>query len=218
MTREEGQKLVFALREVHGRAVLAHLKAVGVDGDAAAGAHGVILRGGGGEHRRAAEIRLDARKQLAHGKGLGDVVVRTDLKAEDLVLLLFARGQDDDGHVVALGAQRAADIEAHHFRHHHVEQDEVGLFFACHGETRLAVIGLERVIARTLQVEADDIDDVFLVLDDEDGLFLFHQFSLSCLSFCAVRRAWTFRMPQTVLASSSSPRSTRASISSNGVR
>ena len=30
----------------------------------------------------------------------------------------------------------------------------------------------------------------FLVLDNEDGLLLFHQFSFSCLSFCAVRRAW----------------------------
>ena len=218
MAGEERQKLILALCEVDGHAVFAHLKAVGVDGDAAAGAHGVVLRRGSGEHRCAADVRFDAREQLAHGKGLGDVVVRADLKAQDLVLLLFARGQDDDGHVVALGAQRAADVKAHHFGHHHVEKNEVGLFLARHGEARLAVVGLERVIARTLEVEADDIDDVFLVLDNEDGLLLFHQFSFSCLSFCAVRRAWTLRIPQTVFASSISPRITRASMSENGVR
>jgi len=31
---------------------------------------------------------------------------------------------------IALGAQGAADVKAHHLRHHHVEQDEVGLLLA----------------------------------------------------------------------------------------
>ena len=185
MAGEEGEQLVLALCQLDGAAAFVDLKILGVDRQRAARAH-AALGGCAGDHRRAADVRLHAGHQLAHGKGLGDVVVRADLQAEDLVLLLLAGGENDDRHIVALGAQSAADVKAHHLRHHHVEQDEVGLFLARERETRLAVVGLERGVALALEVEADDVHDVHLVLDDEDGFFRLHaHFS----SFLRVRRA-----------------------------
>ncbi len=48
------------------------------------------------EGRDTPEVRVDAREQLAHRERLGDVVVRADLEAEELVPLLDAGRQHDD--------------------------------------------------------------------------------------------------------------------------
>src|SRR6185369_5855130 len=64
--------------------------------------------------RRATQDGLDSRHQFEEAERLRHVVVRARLEAEHLVYLLPARGEHDDGRVVARGAKLAANVEAAH--------------------------------------------------------------------------------------------------------
>ena len=64
--------------------------------------------------------------QLAQAVRLGDVVVGTDLEADDRVDLGALGGHHDDRHLAAL-AELPAHVDAADPRQHHVEQHEVGL-------------------------------------------------------------------------------------------
>ena len=55
-------------------------------------------------------------------------------EAADLVLGRVARGEEDDRHARALGAEPLGDVEALHVGQHHVEHDQVGLERADRGE------------------------------------------------------------------------------------
>ena len=66
-----------------------------------------------------------AAHQLAQPERLGQVVVGAELEADDLVDLVVAGGQDEDGHLRAGRAEPAEDLEAVHARQAHVEHDEV---------------------------------------------------------------------------------------------
>jgi hypothetical protein len=73
------------------------------------------------------EHRIDPRSKLREIDRLGDVIVGARLEALDLVVGRVERRLHDDRdereRPVPLDAAR--DLEAVHFRHHHVEQDEV---------------------------------------------------------------------------------------------
>ena len=175
MAGQKGEQLVLPLGQVNGPVLLADLIVVRVDGQPAAGAHGPAgVRRSRLLHGRAADVGLDPGHQLPHGEGLGDVVVRPDLQALDLVRLLLPGGEDDDGHAAALLPENAAHIKADHLRQHHVQQHDVRVLLQGHGEPRLPVVGGEDGIALLLQVKADDIHNALLVLHDQYGLFLFH--------------------------------------------
>ena len=75
--------------------------------------------------RPAAQHGLDPRHQLARLEGLGQVVVGSELEADDAVHHVAARGEHDDRHAARL-ADLPADGEAVHARQHHVEDDDVG--------------------------------------------------------------------------------------------
>ena len=70
--------------------------------------------------------RLDPAHQLAQAERLGQVVVRAELEADDLVDLVVAGGQDEDRRLRAGGAQPAQDLEAVDAGQPDVEHDEVG--------------------------------------------------------------------------------------------
>src|SRR5690348_3543450 len=80
--------------------------------------------------RSTAHHRVDAGQHLAHGKGLGDVVVCAELEADDLVDLRVLGGDHDDRHAARL-AKGPAEVEAAHAWKHQVEQDQVRPRRAC---------------------------------------------------------------------------------------
>ena len=115
----------------------------------------------------AAEHRLDAGHQLAGVEGLGHIVIGAQLQADDLVHVVGAGGEDDDGDVARL-AQLAADLEAVHLRHHDVEDDQVGLVGLDLLQRLTAVIGGLDLESFLGEVEAGELDDIPLVVDDQD--------------------------------------------------
>ena len=73
------------------------------------------------------QMMLDARQQLLALDRFGDVVDRAEAEALDLVGGIVHRGHEDDRDVggARIALEPAADFEAVHLRHAHVEQDEV---------------------------------------------------------------------------------------------
>ena len=66
----------------------------------------------------------DTRDKLTGGKRLGDVVIGTELEADDLVDLTVLGRDHDDGHRRSL-TQRAADLGAGDAGQHEVQQHEI---------------------------------------------------------------------------------------------
>ena len=68
----------------------------------------------------------NARDELAKCEGLAEIVVRSELEAEDAVELLVFRGEEEDRQLLAACAKTAAELEAVEARHEDVEDGEVG--------------------------------------------------------------------------------------------
>ena len=115
--------------------------------------------------------RTDARHELARAEGLGDVVVGAELEAEHAIHLGRLRGQHDDRKTLRrLGhPEPAADLEAVGAGQHEVEHEEGRALLGDLREGGLAGLRFAHGVTVLLQVEADELPDVLLVLDDEDG-------------------------------------------------
>ena len=118
---------------------------------------------------RPAEDGLDARLDLQHVEGLGHVVVRAVLKAEDLVHILALGRQHDDRHV-ALFADALAHLNAVQLGQHHVQQDQVERFVEELVQRFLAVRRRIGLIANLLQAVFKSLDDQRLVVHQQNSL------------------------------------------------
>ena len=113
--------------------------------------------------------RLDPGDERPRVERLGHVVVGAELEADDRVDVVVAGGEHEDRRVAA-PPELAADLEAVDLGEHQVEDDEVGLVAGVQRESLLAVRGADDRVALLLQVQAKEVDDVALVVDDEDRL------------------------------------------------
>ena len=118
---------------------------------------------------RAAQERLDPAHQLAQAERLGQVVVRPELQPDDLVDLVVAGGQDEDGHLGAGRPEAPEDLEAVHPGQADVEDDEVGRLARRDLEAFLAGARDGDLVALLLEGVLDPASDGVLVFDDEDG-------------------------------------------------
>ena len=114
--------------------------------------------------------RTDARHELARAEGFGDVVVGAQLEAEHAIHLGRLRGQHDDWKTLRrLGhPELAADLEAVGAGQHEVEHDERRALLRDLREGGLARLRFAHGVAVLLEVEANELADVLLVLHDED--------------------------------------------------
>src|SRR5262249_22715876 len=117
--------------------------------------------------RCAAQQRAYTAAELTNRERLGDVVVRAQFEAENLVELLAAGGQHDDRHVAA-GAEAAADLEPVDLRQHQVEHNEVDLPVAKELEGLLAVARLHDSEAVAFERIRQQLLDGILVVDEEN--------------------------------------------------
>ena len=95
--------------------------------------------------RLAPHHRLDARDQLTRVEGLGHVVVRTHLQADDAIDVIALGGEHDDGQGVVRRAQAPADGQTilagqHQVQHHEIEM----LAVQCPVHHRRVAHGLHR--------------------------------------------------------------------------
>ena len=115
----------------------------------------------------AAQDHADAGHQLARVEGLGDIVIRPHLEADDSLGIFGAGCQKDDGDI-AVGTNMAAQAQAVLARHHDVQNDEVD----CIGRelrTRIcASVSLGDPKAVFLQVTCQRLADSKLIIDNKN--------------------------------------------------
>lgn len=110
----------------------------------------------------AAQVGVHARGELFEGEGLDDVVVAAGGEAAELIGLLDAGGEEDDGAGDVL-ADTAADLEAVEAGHIDVEQDEVGRASGL-ADGFLAAVGAEYFVAARGEAAGEGVHDVGLVV------------------------------------------------------
>ena len=114
-----------------------------------------------------AQQRADARLELQNVEGLCDIVVRTGLKADDLIGVLAAGGEHDDRHIRKL-ADAHTGRQPVHLRHHEIKNDQVEIARFGHVDRGRAVVGgLDRV-ALVLQIEFHALDQELFIVNDQN--------------------------------------------------
>ena len=124
-----------------------------------------------------ADDRLDPALDLQRVKGLGHVIVRPVIQAQDLVHVISARREHDDRHFREF-ADLLQDLEAGQLREHDIEQDDIKLLLADLGHRLLAVIGAVDFISLLHEAESEPLDDHSLIIHDQ---YLCRHTKLSCL-------------------------------------
>jgi hypothetical protein len=128
----------------------------------------------------------DARDELLGLERLDHVVVRAGLQAHDDVDGVGLGGEHDDRDA-GLGADRAADVDAVGAGQHQVEQHEVRLVLAEHGERLVAVGAQGRLVALAAQDDAEHLGQGGVVVDDQHAAL--HAVTHPRSPSCARRRA-----------------------------
>ena len=116
---------------------------------------------------RAAQQCADACLELQNVERLCDVVIRTGLQADDLVGILAAGGQHDDGDVRKL-ADAHTGRQPVHLRHHQIKNDEVEIARFGHVDRGRAVVGGLDCVALVLQIEFHTLDEQLLIVNDQN--------------------------------------------------
>ena len=124
----------------------------------------------------AAQHGLDPGREHARAEGLGHVVVGAELETGDDVGFAALGGQHDDRDLLGLGVglELAADLETVDARQHEVEQHEVGQLETGRAQGVFTRLDADHAVAFLGQVVLDQLEDLALVVDDEDG-FLGHR-------------------------------------------
>ncbi len=143
------------------------MRASGIDREPAM-AHGL----GRGRRRRVSrppQDRVDPRHQFARAERLCHIVVAADFEAQDAVDLLVARRQEQDRRVGGL-PDLPADFQPVHLRHADVEHDEFVDVAVELAQRLLAVLRDGDRHAGLFEREADDVADMRVIVDDENGM------------------------------------------------
>ena len=124
MRAEQGQQLILLRGELCLLIADAEQLLLGVEGEMTDVVDGRLLRL---LSLGTAHDGLDTQHEFFHGERLGDIIVGTNLKAfEDIVLQGFG-GQEDDGHLRTSGTDLLSQGEAVLLRHHHIEHADIEL-------------------------------------------------------------------------------------------
>ena len=169
LARERGEQRELGRGQVHGPP--GHLGPHAWHVQRKVAGHDAIP-GRGDRPFRAPEHGADARHELAGRERLGEVVVRPELQAQQLVEFVVAGSDhhDRDRGRRRVGAQVAGDVEPIESGQAEVQDDEVGAPLADRGEGAGSVAHGEHREPGMLEIVAGEGGDPRFVIDDEDGL------------------------------------------------
>ena len=108
----------------------------------------------------------DASQNLPRIAGLGHVVVSAQFESEDAVRVVAPRRQHDDRDPAVL-AQFLEHVDAVHFRHHHVQHDEVQARPAQLFQRLRAIMGQAHVEALRLEVLLEQAAELGIVVREK---------------------------------------------------
>ena len=117
----------------------------------------------------AADERAQAGDQLFGLEGLGEIIVGARIEARDLVRPAVARGEHEDGHVLAFLAPLVEHGEPVHLGQAEIEDDGVIGFVGAEEMTVLAIGGEIDRIARAFERRAELPPQIGFVFDDQDA-------------------------------------------------
>ena len=160
------QDVILGRGKAHRLAIQRDLLAPVVQADPADRKHPLLHRPAA-ELQIAPQLRAHAGQQLHGIERLGNVVVRTEIQAEDLVRVFALGGQKDHRHVAPLPdlGERRETVEA---RHHDVEQYKLHLLAPEKIQRLLPAVGTERRIALRFQIDLQRRHDILFVVADQD--------------------------------------------------
>ena len=123
------------------------------------------------DHHLQAGQAAHAREQHHVVDGLSEEFVGAGLKARDTVAAAVQGGDQHHRHVPGLRIvlQPAADLKAVHAGHHHVQQDDVGLFAGGDGQRRRSVVRRQDVVIFGGQLGFEQADIGLDIIDDENA-------------------------------------------------
>ncbi len=106
------------------------------------------------------QVRAHAGEEFRRPKGLGHIIAGAELEATHHILgVRFGREENDRDLPRGLGrAQLAAHFVAVHFRHHHIEQNEIEMRCLFADLQRLDATGRHLEIVISLQQSDQDLD------------------------------------------------------------
>jgi hypothetical protein len=119
--------------------------------------------------RGAAQLRLDARQQLAQAERLDHIVVGAALETGHFIRFLAARREHDDRLAHAVGAQLAAQRQAVAAGQHEIQHDEIRIALQGRRTALRHVGGAQDAIALDLEIVPQSGAHGRVVLDDQDG-------------------------------------------------
>jgi hypothetical protein len=127
----------------------------------------VDLRGLARLHFAPAE-GAQAGEKLLEGERLREVVVGAGVEAADAVVDAVERGEEEDGRVETLAAERLAELDAVYAREKDVEDDDIVRSVAGHGEAIFAVVREVDRVAFLFEHAADYLGEAAFVFDEEE--------------------------------------------------
>ena len=123
----------------------------------------------GGLHHAAPQLEVPPQLGLHPGQhlhgveGLGDVVVRPHVEAQDLVRVLRLGGEEDHRHVGHL-PELGHGGDAVQLGHHNVQQHQVDVLLGQDGQGLRPIIGGKDLVPTRGEVNGQGRDDVFLIV------------------------------------------------------
>ena len=164
------QQIKFACRQFHLRVVKTDLACIGIDSEIVETQCPVLWLGastGGAKRAAATQNGFDARNKFAGTERFGEVIIRADGQANDLVNFFGARGQHQNINVGLL-LNSTAHFQPIHTGQHHIENNERGIARARLRKRRDAITRRNDIETFCYQIFTDEVQNRFFVLDNEN--------------------------------------------------
>lgn len=127
----------------------------------------------------APQDRFDACNEFARVEWLGQVIIRAEFEAQDLVNIFIAGGEHQNGCRILRSAQAPADFKAIQFWEHEVQHDQRGMLTRNRVERGFSIVDGLDTKSFAFEVQARQLDNGWFVIDEKDEVVVQFQLSVS---------------------------------------